>query len=156
MKDNINILEFERDYLNSKPLWQSETFKERWKDLPSHQKLEYIMWVHSNKIDRTQPFGTFLMQPGRGAGWDEESITFFEKNPNDSLKPPERGGSSRRRRRRSIPSLRANTRNPPSAYLGRNRVRRGGGETRGCFDSQYWRNIILRICIRNGRIYPYT
>lgn len=28
-------------------------------------------------------------------------------------------------------ALRANTRNPPSAYLGRNRVRRGGVEENG-------------------------
>jgi hypothetical protein len=45
-------------------------------------------------------------------------------------------------------ALRANTRNRPSAYLGRNRVPRGGVELTGP-DSQYWRNKILRICIRD-------
>jgi hypothetical protein len=35
--------------------------------------------------------------------------------------------------------------------LGRNRVPLAGVESRCCFDSQYWRNIILRICIGRRR-----
>jgi hypothetical protein len=109
MKDNfIHLEHFEREYLNRPPLFLDETFKEKWEYLTPDQKLEYITWAET---DKTQTFRRFLTQPGRGEGWDEESITFFEKNPIkiNSLKSSEKcaskkaAGSSRRRRRRSIP-----------------------------------------------------
>jgi hypothetical protein len=98
-QDTINIDKFETT-LKTSPGWSIELQK-KWDALSRDQQLEYIVWVYT---DRKQTFGTFLENPGRGAGWDVESINFFEKYANDSLKrlmPRDRGGSSRRRR--SIP-----------------------------------------------------
>ena len=102
MKSEYNIPAFET-ILKQSPLWQSETFKERWNTLSPDQKLEYIIWFYS---DRTKSYEQFLDDPGRrppgSAPISEENIRYFGDFTKKSLISTERGGS-RRRRRRSIP-----------------------------------------------------